>query len=91
MTHPYPSAADLAADESFINWVINAGPQEDLYWRQWLQTHPGQEELVAQARNLVLLLSRQQQAELQDWESAQIWHSLAQARGQYPGAGRIFP
>ncbi|MGV3639512.1 MAG: FecR family protein [Adhaeribacter sp.] len=90
MKHPYPSAADLAADESFINWVNQAGPQDDLYWQHWLQAHPGQEELLAQARSLVLLLSRQQQETLQDWESAQIWHNLAQARGQNPAGGGLF-
>jgi len=90
MKHPYPSAADLAADESFINWVKNAGPEEERYWHNWLQTHPGQEERLAQARHLVLLLAGQQQEELQDWESQQIWHNLTEARRQNPSGG-IFP
>lgn len=93
MKHPSPSAAELAADESFINWVKHAGPEESRYWHTWLLAHPGQEALLAQARTLVELLSQQEQEALQDWESEQIWRSLDQALHSGPAAGeaRVFP
>lgn len=93
MKPSYISAAELAADESFINWVKNARPEETRQWQNWLHANPGQQQLVAEARQLIQVLSQQEQEKLQAWELEQIWENLDRARQQSPAAdeARIIP
>ncbi|MBO0931924.1 FecR family protein [Fibrella aquatilis] len=51
------SAIDLALDEGFKQWVQSPTPEATLFWTQFLQQHPHQEEAVLEARLLVEQLS----------------------------------
>ncbi|MEM7104618.1 MAG: FecR domain-containing protein [Bacteroidota bacterium] len=43
----------LAADESFINWIKTNDPELSDQWRTWLENNPKEAEKVAGARQLV--------------------------------------
>jgi transmembrane sensor len=66
---------DFALDHSFIQWVNYPDAANILFWESWLQQHPEKRETVAQARQLVWLLSRDADA-LEEAELQAIWERL---------------
>lgn len=50
------TAEDLASDEDFLRWVKHPERYPDLesFWKEWLSRHPEKQELVEEARCLVL-------------------------------------
>lgn len=85
---------DFALDHFFIQWVNHPDAASILFWESWLQQHPEKRETVHQARQLVLLVSRDED-ELREAELQAIWESLPlpAAAGQnppVPGVSRGF-
>lgn len=78
MKYQYKNAADLALDEDFIQWVKAPTPQSDLVWENWLQQNPFQREQVEEARQIVLLLSKDED-ELHAHELDAMWQGLNHA------------
>lgn len=90
MEYLYNSATDFAADENFIQWVKAPTPESNLFWENWMQQHPFQRELVQEARQLVLLLSEEED-ELYQEEVDAVWRHLrhkitTEASGRSGGA-----
>ncbi|WP_162053176.1 FecR family protein [Pontibacter pamirensis] len=77
MKYQYENASDLAVDEDFIQWVKSPTPERDLIWKTWLQQYPFHRELVEEARQMVLLLSEDED-ELHDFELEAMWEQLNQ-------------
>ncbi|HEX9514067.1 MAG TPA: FecR family protein [Puia sp.] len=47
------TAEQLAEDAWFRQWVVCPDSEQSAFWTSWLETNPGREELVLQARQLV--------------------------------------
>lgn len=75
MKYQYENASDLAVDENFIQWVKAPTPENSLYWENWLQQNPYHRELVEEARQIVLLLSEDED-ELHEYELETMWRHL---------------
>ncbi|MFD2999384.1 FecR family protein [Pontibacter toksunensis] len=75
MKYQYENASDLAVDEDFIQWVKAPTPEDYLFWENWLHQNPCHRELVEEARQIVLLLSEDED-ELHAYELETIWRQL---------------
>lgn len=47
---------ELVWQEDFRNWVLHPDTGQDQRWQDWLRRHPGQADILAQAREVVLAL-----------------------------------
>lgn len=79
MNYSEYTAAALAADNFFMQWVKHPTAASNLFWENWLQRNPGKQETLQEARALVLLLSEDEDM-LQDHEITEIWQKLTEAR-----------
>jgi ferric-dicitrate binding protein FerR (iron transport regulator) len=79
MDYRNASATDLAVDEYFIQWVKKPTAESNLFWEQWLQDNPDRQEEVQEARQLVLMLSKDED-DLYKSELDTIWLHLQAAR-----------
>lgn len=79
MDHNTASSAELAVDQSFIQWVKHPNEESTLYWRNWLEKNPDKAEVIADARRLVLLLSQEDEESYGD-ELEHVWLQLTEAR-----------
>ena len=55
MNYLHYSAPELAADEYFQSWVLTEDAEVARYWNDWLRAHPYQQEVVAEAIQLLRL------------------------------------
>ncbi len=46
----------LAADEYFQQWVLAPTPKSTQYWKTWAGDHPGHQNTLEEARNLIVML-----------------------------------
>jgi len=56
MNYAAYTAQDFLQDEDFQNWVLQPGPENSLFWENWLRQHPRQQGAVNQARQALLAL-----------------------------------
>jgi len=49
---------DFAKDSTFRSWVIDASPEETIFWERWVAENPDRQEVVNQARVLVLTVQQ---------------------------------
>lgn len=94
MNHQTATAAELAADHDFIQWVKYPSQERTLYWARFAEQHPEKALELAEARRLVLLLSQEQandhscdEDEQLVW--AQLHEAIQQDRERGTGEGRI--
>jgi transmembrane sensor len=92
----HTTAADLAVDDLFIQWVKYPTPESTTYWENWIKENPDKEAIVAEARKMVLFLSHDDEQEHDlDHDLDAIWHRLSEARKSnlsHPSEnGRIIP
>ncbi|MHC2990969.1 hypothetical protein OB13_05000 [Pontibacter sp. HJ8] len=92
MDHHTASSAELATDHYFIQWVKHPNEESTLYWKNWLEMNPDKAGVIADARQLVLLLSQEEEEEDSD-ELDNIWEKLTEARrndnNQSGGTGKL--
>ncbi len=51
------SVEKLVIDDSFINYCLERNEQDISYWYQYQLDHPEQQDIIAEARQLVFLMS----------------------------------
>lgn len=95
MNHETATAAELAADHDFIQWVKYPTQESTLYWSQFAEQYPDKAQEMVEARRLVLLLSQEQADDHSFDEEAQlVWEQLQEAmqqdRDRGPDGGRVF-
>ncbi len=77
MNHATATAAELATDHDFIQWVKFPTDERTAYWKRFSEEHPDHAAAMAEARHLVLLLSQDQaEDEPCDEEAKQVWEQL---------------
>lgn len=76
---------DFASDEYFQTWVWGKDAMVDNFWQQWLISNPEKEEIVEQAKRLVLLLDMEED-KLSDAQFDAMWQHIIERRGRetYP-------
>lgn len=67
---------DFVKDERFIQWVKRPDTASDSFWLGFLERYPLQEEVVLQARNLVLQLDRATRGPVDPRDASEIWHQV---------------
>lgn len=53
---PLNNVNDFVWDENFRNWVLNPTEISDAYWQDWIALHPGSEDDISAARDIILSL-----------------------------------
>lgn len=75
-------SADFAADEQFIQWVLNPTENDLLFWENWLKAHPEKEGVVQEAKFLVLHLAQDNDGLCVN-ELDEIWENLKESTDQF--------
>ena len=70
------SIAELAADDTFIQWCLEPTKELDEYWEKWEGGDPIKSSLVDEARNLVLDLQTIESDQGQISLHHEIWNSI---------------
>ena len=74
--HNY-SAADFMMDDHFLKWVKSSDPETELFWKNWLASHPEKAAEVYAARQMLEDLSltgQQRTASYRDYQ--EVWDRL---------------
>ncbi|MEN9570580.1 MAG: hypothetical protein RL172_1811 [Bacteroidota bacterium] len=56
MTHTFNSAAEMAADEAFLNWFYKKDEASIQQWQSWMDANPAQQPLITEAVSLLQAL-----------------------------------
>lgn len=72
------TALDFVKDEFFQDWVLHPNEARNLFWENWLQAHPHQQAVVAEARKMLQAIKPESRV-LADEQVALIWDNI-QAR-----------
>ncbi len=48
------TVTDFICDEYFQNWIIRPDEQTNDFWNNWMQAHPGKNDMIEQARKVLL-------------------------------------
>src|SRR5690348_10245819 len=67
--------ADLAADRSFVSWVLSPDEHSDRFWNQWSADHPEKSKILYEARLLVLLMNSRR-LKMSDENKENLWNSI---------------
>ncbi|MDN5211243.1 FecR domain-containing protein [Fulvivirgaceae bacterium BMA12] len=59
MNYENYSIEDFLQNEEFKRWVKNPDPESDIFWNNWLRSHPDQKEAILKAREILLTLDFQ--------------------------------
>ena len=86
------SAEDLACDEDFLSWIKypRDHPELDAFWRKWLEQHPYKQEVVEEARCLVLTVLSEDQHLPGELKQQELWKKIEATTMLSPSA-RVLP
>ncbi len=71
------SVEDFILDKCFLQWVLNPSKEINIYWEKYVRSHPGQIQLIKQARDIILKIPKIQYR-LKEEEIHQIWEKIQQ-------------
>ena len=69
---------DFAMDDFFQDWVLNADQKARTFWESWLEEHPEKRETIANARELVLFLTQEENIS-HPQDEMEVWSTINQA------------
>ncbi len=79
------SPEDFAADAYFQNWVLEKDPMADVFWKNWIKSHPDKENDIQLAREIIEATARLKfkKYTASEEDFSQVWHNivLQQAEG----------
>ncbi len=75
---------DFAADTFFTRWVREPDEETEAYWQDWLQMYPYKVQDVALARQLVLLLATDSDAEPTEPVIRTMWQRIQDGKQSDP-------
>jgi ferric-dicitrate binding protein FerR (iron transport regulator) len=50
----YSTIEDFISDSSFVNWVNKSQLSDVKFWDHWIQLHPNQQQMVADAKDVII-------------------------------------
>lgn len=56
MNYTHYKVEDFVLDESFRNWILSKNPRDEVFWRKWIEIHPGMKPVLEDARSIILVL-----------------------------------
>ncbi len=59
MDYEHYKVEDFLLDEEFKRWVMTPDAESEIFWNNWLASHPGQKETLLKAREVLLSLDFQ--------------------------------
>lgn len=94
MPYTHYQIEDFMMDESFRKWILHKSPEDEAFWKAWLEAHPQMRVKVEQARALLLEL-RDEEAQVSqeeiDHQFSEIAEYFDQQVGHQPYKKRILP
>ncbi len=51
------TVSDFIQDEAFIRWIVNPGPEDEVFWSKFLLHYPGKQRAVEEARSIVAAMT----------------------------------
>lgn len=66
---------DFLADDLFLRWVLQPGPEEDKFWKKYLDEHPGKKKDIEEAR-FICSVFQVRQKKLSLDETYEIWDGV---------------
>ena len=94
MPYTHYQIEDFMMDESFRRWILQMSPEDEAFWKAWLEAHPQMRAKVEQARALLLELRDEEvqvsQEEI-DHQFSEIAEYFDQQVGHQPYKKRILP
>lgn len=68
---------DFVCDEFFIDWCLASSAETNIFWNEYIQSHPDQKATILQARQLVLDLNKLEKTkEQQHLMGEDIWSKI---------------
>ena len=75
---------DFAGDDKFINWCLMPDETTNMFWQNWIKTYPEKENLIKEAKDLVLDLNiLETEAHEGDFEK-EIWSEIEENTKEIP-------
>lgn len=88
MNYQTYTATDFAADQFFIEWVLEPCAATENFWEAWLEANPDKQTIVLEAREMVLQLNSTEE-ELPEWEMQDLYEEINNARAtHFSGSSR---
>ena len=84
MPYTHYQIEDFLMDDSFRRWVLQKSPQDETFWKAWLEAHPQMRAKVEQARTLLLEL-RDEEAQVSREEIDHQFSEIAEYFDQQVG------
>ena len=75
MAYRYDTLQDLLQNDTFTTWVRRPTPVTDQFWHDWQQEKPSRQELLQEARSMVLSVHFEEE-QLSDQRIAALWARL---------------
>ena len=74
------STEDFLADEYFQQWVLHPGREDDLFWQEFLRTHPHQLATVTEAKALLHGLQFENDQRETAKQEEEVWNRIQRTR-----------
>lgn len=71
------TVAELAADDQFIDWCLEADEEAMAFWEDWINKNPAKQTEVSAARRLVLGVQEAQKEGVNEVVKKEVWDSLS--------------
>lgn len=67
---------DFATNDTFIEWSLNATPESNSFWNQWMQRHPEKKATILAARQLIIDLKSMEDVPHSPSIEDEIWDGI---------------
>ena len=72
------SVKDFVLNESFQKWILEPDLEANIFWEDWLNTHPDKIELIREAKLMIQTIKESQEKELTR-EADQVWNMITES------------
>ncbi len=77
MKKSHYTVRDFVLDKHFQSWVLEPNKEKDKYWHSWMEQNPEHHEIIAEARETILLLGFTNNPEAND-ALVEVWKKVRQ-------------
>jgi hypothetical protein len=69
------SVKDFVMNESFQKWILEPDEEVNIFWEDWLNSHPDKEALISEARSTILAISEAYEKSV-TYECDLVWNMI---------------